>query len=224
MLIRAQYGVAHPQKTPCQAILTRGLGGAAWVWFPFMRRSPAETVWRFELDVAADAPFFNHRIRELRVLGGLNALEVVVARRIAEVVGTCREQGVSWSEIAAILHVSKQAAHERFGHRKTRPATSAGGPARVGTAPHRLGRTLVLASRRMGPDVGVSFGTVSTVAHNQRGPDHLAAPRLRRRTPAPTHPGDEHQAAATALTLLRRAQPRWARVRVGHRDGEYLAA
>ena len=81
-----------------------------------MTRSPTDAVWRFELDVAADAPI-NRRVRELHVLGGLNAMEVVVAQRIAEVVQVCREQGASWSEIAATLHVSKQAAHERFGHR-----------------------------------------------------------------------------------------------------------
>ncbi|HEY2766231.1 MAG TPA: hypothetical protein VGJ13_19795 [Pseudonocardiaceae bacterium] len=83
-----------------------------------MTRSPTDAVRKFELDVAADAPI-NRRVRELHVLGGLNALEVVVAQRIAEVVQVCREQGASWSEIAATLHVSKQAAHERFGHRNT---------------------------------------------------------------------------------------------------------
>ncbi|MGH3794799.1 MAG: hypothetical protein ACRDSP_07900 [Pseudonocardiaceae bacterium] len=81
-----------------------------------MTRSATDAVRRFELDVAADAPI-NRRVRELHVLGGLNALEVTVAQRIAEVVQVCREQGASWSEIAATLHVSKQAAHERFGHR-----------------------------------------------------------------------------------------------------------
>lgn len=83
-----------------------------------MARTPTDAVRRFEQDVVADAPA-NRRIRELHVLDGLNALEVVVAKRIAEVVAVCREQGASWSEIAATLHVSKQAAHERFGHRKT---------------------------------------------------------------------------------------------------------
>ncbi|MGH3931662.1 MAG: hypothetical protein ACRDTF_17010 [Pseudonocardiaceae bacterium] len=92
-----------------------------------MRRSPTDAVRRFELDVVAEAPA-NRRVRELHVLGGLNALEVVVSKRIAEVVAVCREQGASWSEIAAILHVSKQAAHERFGHRKP-PASSVAGPA-----------------------------------------------------------------------------------------------
>jgi hypothetical protein len=72
---------------------------------------------RFELDVAEGAPI-NRRVRELQVLCGLNALEVAVAQRIAEVVMVCREQGASWSEIGATLHVSKQAAHERFGHRR----------------------------------------------------------------------------------------------------------
>lgn len=52
------------------------------------------------------------------MLCGLNALEVAVSQRIAEVVTVCREQGASWSEIGATLHVSKQAAHERFGHRR----------------------------------------------------------------------------------------------------------
>ena len=83
-----------------------------------MTRSPAEAVRRFELDTAAGAPV-NRRIRELHILGGLNALEVQVCQRIAEVVQVCREQGASWSEIAATLHVSKQAAHERFGHHRT---------------------------------------------------------------------------------------------------------
>jgi len=91
------------------------------VSFNAVGRSPTDAVRRFELDVVADAPA-NRRVRELHVLGGLNALEVVVSRRIAEVVAVCREQGASWSEIAATLHVSKQAAHERFGHR--RPAAS----------------------------------------------------------------------------------------------------
>ncbi|MGH3940640.1 MAG: hypothetical protein ACRDTG_18785 [Pseudonocardiaceae bacterium] len=87
------------------------------VSFLVVGRSPTDAVRRFELDVVAEAPA-NRRVRELHVLGGLNALEVVVSKRIAEVVAVCREQGASWSEIAAILHVSKQAAHERFGHRK----------------------------------------------------------------------------------------------------------
>lgn len=86
-------------------------------------RSPTDAVRRFELDVAADVPA-NRRVRELHVLGELNALEVVVSKRIAEVVAVCREQGASWSEIAAILHVSKQAAHERFSHRRTPEPTT----------------------------------------------------------------------------------------------------
>ena len=69
------------------------------------------------MDVIQDAPI-DRRVRELHVLDRLNALEVTVAQRIAEVVEVCREQGATWSEIAATLHVSKQAAHERFGHRK----------------------------------------------------------------------------------------------------------
>ncbi|MGH4026792.1 MAG: hypothetical protein ACRDRV_19645 [Pseudonocardiaceae bacterium] len=88
-----------------------------------MARSPTEALRRFELDTAAEAPI-NRRVRELHVLGGLSALDVVLTQRIAEVVQVCREQGASWSEIAATLHVSKQAAHERFGHRRT-PADSA---------------------------------------------------------------------------------------------------
>lgn len=93
------------------------------VLFTSVSRSPAEAVRRYELDIAQEAPI-NRRIRELHVLGALNALEVVVTQRIAEVVELCREQGASWSEIAATLHVSKQAAHERFGHRR---AASRGG-------------------------------------------------------------------------------------------------
>lgn len=58
----------------------------------------------------------NRRVRELHVLDALHALEAVIAQRITEVVAVCREQGASWSEIGATLHVSKQAAHERFGH------------------------------------------------------------------------------------------------------------
>lgn len=88
-----------------------------------MARSPAETLRRFELDVAAVAPV-NRQNRELHVLGRLNALEVVVNQRIAEVVQVCREQGASWAQIAAILQVSKQAAHERYGHRRSPPATT----------------------------------------------------------------------------------------------------
>lgn len=88
-----------------------------------MARSPTEALRRFELDTAADAPI-NRRVRELHILGGLNALEMVVTQRIAEVVQVCREQGASWSEIAATLHVSKQAAHERFGHRRTSPGAT----------------------------------------------------------------------------------------------------
>lgn len=88
-----------------------------------MARSPTEALRRFELDTAADAPI-NRRIRELHVLDGLNALEMVVTERIAEVVQICREQGASWSQIAAILHVSKQAAHERYGHRRTAATTA----------------------------------------------------------------------------------------------------
>lgn len=68
--------------------------------------------------MVADAPP-NRRVRELRVLSGLDALEVVVTQRIVEVVAICREQGVSWSEIGATLRISKQAAHQRFGHHRT---------------------------------------------------------------------------------------------------------
>lgn len=93
-----------------------------------MTRSPTEALRRFELDVAANAPV-DRRIRELHVLSGLNALEVTVTQRIAEVVQVCREQGASWAEIAATLHVSKQAAHERFGHRRTVPGTDGQDPA-----------------------------------------------------------------------------------------------
>ena len=89
-----------------------------------MARSPSETVRRFELDTVADAPI-DRRVRELHVLSALNALETLVSQRIGEVVQICREQGASWSEIAATLHVSKQAAHERFGHRSP-TATTAG--------------------------------------------------------------------------------------------------
>jgi hypothetical protein len=84
-----------------------------------VRRTPVESVRRFELEVIEDAPV-NRRVRELLVLDGLNALDVAVTQRIAEVVAICREQGASWSEIGATLHVSKQAAHERFSHRRTR--------------------------------------------------------------------------------------------------------
>ncbi|HEY6425162.1 MAG TPA: ECF-type sigma factor [Pseudonocardiaceae bacterium] len=84
-----------------------------------MRRPPIDAVRRFELEVIEDAPA-NRRVRELLVLDGLNALEVVITQRIAEVVAVCREQGASWSEIGATLNVSKQAAHERFGHRRSR--------------------------------------------------------------------------------------------------------
>lgn len=97
------------------------------VSFTAVGRSPTDAVRRFELDVVAEAPT-NRRVRELHVLGGLNALEVVVSKRIAEVVAVCREQGASWSEIAAILHVSKQAAHERFSHRKPSAPSVAGHP------------------------------------------------------------------------------------------------
>lgn len=89
-----------------------------------MARSPGETVRRFELDAAAEAPI-DRRVRELHVLSTLHALETVVSQRIVELVQICREQRASWSEIAAALHVSKQAAHERFGHRSP-AATTAG--------------------------------------------------------------------------------------------------
>lgn len=84
-----------------------------------MQCSPGEAVRRFELDAAESAPV-NRRAREIELLGHLNALEVVVSQRIACVVAACREQGASWAEIGATLHISKQAAHERFGHRRTR--------------------------------------------------------------------------------------------------------
>lgn len=90
------------------------------VLFTPVRRSPAETVRRFEMEAVPPASPANHRVRELDVLDGLHALEVVVARRITEMVAVCREQGASWSEIGATLHVSKQAAHERFGHHRAR--------------------------------------------------------------------------------------------------------
>lgn len=83
--------------------------------------SPSEAVRRFELDVAAESPI-NRRIRELAVLRGLNTLETAVGNRIAQLVQVCREQGASWAEIGATLHVSKQAAHERFGHRRAASA------------------------------------------------------------------------------------------------------
>lgn len=92
-----------------------------------MARSPTETLRRFELDVAATAPV-NRQNRELHILGSLNALEVVLTQRIAEVVQACREQGASWSQIAAILRVSKQAAHERYGHRRPASAVPAENP------------------------------------------------------------------------------------------------
>lgn len=85
---------------------------------------------QFELDIIAEAPI-NRRVRELQVLDGLNALEAVVTHRIAEMVQVCREQGASWAEIAATLHVSKQAAHERFGHRRQAADTrTVGSPSR----------------------------------------------------------------------------------------------
>lgn len=94
--------------------------------------SPIETVQRFELDIAAEAPI-NRRVRELQVLSGLNALGTAVSHRIAEMVQLCREQGASWAEIAAMLHVSKQAAHERFGHRRPAATPQAPAPHVVGT-------------------------------------------------------------------------------------------
>ncbi|MGH3911825.1 MAG: hypothetical protein ACRDTC_00205 [Pseudonocardiaceae bacterium] len=63
----------------------------------------------------------------MHVLRSLSALEALVSKRIAEVVAVCREQGASWSEIAASLHVSKQAAHERFGHRRPAAVTHPAG-------------------------------------------------------------------------------------------------
>lgn len=84
-----------------------------------MSTSSTEAVRRFELHVAEDAPA-NRRVRELYVLSRLNDLEVAVSQRIAYVVTMCREQGASWAEIGATLHISKQAAHERFGHRRVR--------------------------------------------------------------------------------------------------------
>lgn len=83
-----------------------------------VRRSPTEAVRRFELDIARDAPA-DRRSRELHILGRLNELEAAVSQRIADVVAVCREQGASWAEIGAMLHISKQAAHERFGHRSS---------------------------------------------------------------------------------------------------------
>lgn len=79
------------------------------------------------MDTAAVAPV-NRQNRELHILGSLNALEVVVTQRIAEVVQICREQGASWAQIAANLQVSKQAAHERHGHRRIRPAVAVNNP------------------------------------------------------------------------------------------------
>lgn len=66
-----------------------------------------------------------HRtVLELRALSGLHALRVLVEQRITEVVRVCREQGVSWADIAATLYVSKQAAHGRCGHREPRSTTT----------------------------------------------------------------------------------------------------
>ncbi|HEU0088002.1 MAG TPA: hypothetical protein VFQ77_10180 [Pseudonocardiaceae bacterium] len=93
-----------------------------------MARSPNEALRRFELEMVMDAPA-DRRVRELHILGRLNALEVVVAHRIAEVVQVCREQGASWAEIGAMLHISKQAAHERFGHRRRASSPRAQGTA-----------------------------------------------------------------------------------------------
>src|SRR5262245_47076257 len=86
-----------------------------------MARTAIETVRRFELCTAADVQG-DRRDRELQILAGLNALEVAVSQRIAEIVQICRDQGASWAEIAATLHVSKQAAHERFTQRRPAPA------------------------------------------------------------------------------------------------------
>src|SRR5262249_13711975 len=101
----------------CQGHLTCECDQTEPSILPFMTPSPSDALRSFALDIAAEAPI-NRRIRELHVLGGLNTLESAVAHRIAEMVQVCRDRGASWAEIAATLHVSKQAAHERFGHRR----------------------------------------------------------------------------------------------------------
>jgi len=56
--------------------------------------------------------------REL-VIAGLEDVRDA-ERGLREVVAEARLQGASWSELGAVLGVSRQAAHERFGAARTR--------------------------------------------------------------------------------------------------------
>lgn len=83
----------------------------------------ARMMWARSAGRGADPEVVARAVAELPEVSALDALEanthlveLLVARRWS-VMQTARETGASWSEIGAALGMSKQAAHEWYGHR-----------------------------------------------------------------------------------------------------------
>jgi hypothetical protein len=53
---------------------------------------------------------------QLAALEALVALKAQVLHRIDELVADCRREGATWAEIADMLHVTRQTAHQRYHH------------------------------------------------------------------------------------------------------------
>lgn len=56
--------------------------------------------------------------RILSLLEAFAGLDRLVKVRLEELVDACRAEGATWGEIGTALHVSRQAAHERFARRR----------------------------------------------------------------------------------------------------------
>jgi hypothetical protein len=71
------------------------------------------TVHGFEARVQAGTPT-SGKARHLVILSALQRLRRLVDTRIEECVAAGRQEGASWSEIAAALKVTRQTAHQRY--------------------------------------------------------------------------------------------------------------
>jgi hypothetical protein len=81
-----------------------------------VQRLAARSLRGLEMRIAGPAAGAG-KARSLAVLTGLEHLRRLVDQRIEELVAVGRQEGASWTEIAAALRVTRQTAHERYRNR-----------------------------------------------------------------------------------------------------------
>jgi hypothetical protein len=79
-----------------------------------VERLAERTLNGFEARVEAGTPPTHGKAGALVTLAALERLRVLITQRIEQLVATNRREGATWAEIAAVLKVTRQSAHQRY--------------------------------------------------------------------------------------------------------------